>query len=161
MSMLDAADNNQHSYLEIADALTQHGAKPQEDQAELWRRLVFTILISNTDNHLRNHGFLYEAGEGWRLSPVYDVNPTPTQVKPRILSTAITETDTTASLDLAFEVAEYFGVKAKDAKTIAAQVGNAVSGWRLTASGLGLSEREIERMASAFEHADLAQAIRK
>jgi serine/threonine-protein kinase HipA len=110
--MLDAADNNQHSYLEIVDAITQHGARPKEDQVELWRRIVFSILISNTDDHLRNHGFLYEPGEGWRLSPVYDINPTPIQVKPRIFLTAITETDTTASLDLPFEVAEYFGIKA-------------------------------------------------
>lgn len=159
MSMLDAADNSQHSYLEIADALTQHGARPQEDQAELWRRMVFTILISNTDDHLRNHGFLYEHGEGWRLSPVYDVNPTPAQVKPRILSTAITETDTTASLDLAFEVAEYFGIKVKDSRAIAAQVGRAVHDWRNVAISFGISTREIERMASAFEHQDLQKSL--
>jgi serine/threonine-protein kinase HipA len=73
----------------------------------LWRRLVFNILISNTDDHLRNHGFLYQGQEGWRLSPAYDLNPVPTDIKPRILSTAINEEDTTAPLELAFEVGGY------------------------------------------------------
>jgi len=161
MSMLDAADNNQHSYLEIADALTQHGAKLEEDHAELWRRIVLTILISNTDDHLRNHGFLYEPEEGWRLSPAYDLNPTPIQIKPRILSTAITQNDTTASLDLAFEVAEHFGLKPKAAKSIAKEIGEAVSKWRRVAKKLGLTANEIERMASAFEHDDLSAATKK
>jgi serine/threonine-protein kinase HipA len=157
---LDAADNNQHSYLEIADALTQHGARPEEDHAELWRRIVLTILISNTDDHLRNHGFLYEPEEGWRLSPVYDLNPTPIQIKPRILSTAITQADTTASLDLAFEVAEHFGLKPKAAKSIAKEVGAAVSEWRRVAKKLGVTANEIERMNSAFDHDDLSTAIK-
>ncbi len=159
MSMLDATDGNQHSYLEIADALTQHGARPAEDHAELWRRIVLTILISNTDDHLRNHGFLYEPEEGWRLSPVYDLNPTPIQIKPRILSTAITEADATASLNLAFEVAEHFGLKPKAAKAIAREVGKAVSDWRHVAKSVGLTANEIERMASVFEHEDLAEAV--
>jgi serine/threonine-protein kinase HipA len=159
MSMLNAADNEQHSYLEIADALTQYGAEPAKDHAELWRRMVLNILISNTDDHLRNHGFLYEIGQGWRLSPVYDLNPTPIQVKPRILSTAITEADPTASLDLAFEVAGYFGLKPDAARSIAGEVGAAVSGWRKIAKDQGLKAAEIDRMASAFEHDDLKKAI--
>ena len=74
----------------IVDALRQHGATPQADMEALWRRLVFNILISNTDDHLRNHGFLYEGQAGWRLSPAYDLNPAPTDIKSRNLSTAIT-----------------------------------------------------------------------
>ena len=70
-----------------------------------WRRIVFNILISNTDDHLRNHGFLYESARGWRLSPAYDLNPVPVDVKARVLSTAITMDDATASLSLALEVA--------------------------------------------------------
>ena len=112
MSLLNAADNEPHSYMEIADALRQYGAKADEDCAQLWRRIVFSILISNSDDHLRNHGFLYEAAAGWRLSPAYDLNPVPVDIKPRILTTAIDEADGTASLDLAFEVAAHFGVKA-------------------------------------------------
>jgi serine/threonine-protein kinase HipA len=115
MSMIGAGDNEAHSYLELMDALRQYGASPGSDGAELWRRIVFSILISNTDDHLRNHGFLYEGQAGWRLSPVYDVNPVPVEVKERVLTTAISEEDGTASLDLALSVAENFGLKKKEA----------------------------------------------
>ena len=64
--MLGAADNEDHSYLEIVDALRQFGSQPEQDCAQLWRRIVFNILISNTDDHLRNHGFLYDDAGGWR-----------------------------------------------------------------------------------------------
>jgi serine/threonine-protein kinase HipA len=89
MSMLGARDNEEHSYLEIAYAIVQNGASTNKDLAELWRRIVFSIMISNTDDHLRNHGFIYERNHGWRLSPVYDINPTPIEIKPRVLTTAI------------------------------------------------------------------------
>ncbi len=158
MSMLGARDNETRSYLEIVDALRQHGATPKADMEALWRRLVFNILISNTDDHLRNHGFLYAGQEGWRLSPAYDLNPVPTDIKPRILSTAINEDDGTASLVLAMEVAEYFELDGAKARQIAAEVGKAVSKWREEAARQGLSKAEIERMASAFEHDDLRQA---
>jgi serine/threonine-protein kinase HipA len=121
----------------------------------LWRRLVLNILISNTDDHLRNHGFLYEGPEGWRLSPAYDLNPVPTDIKPRILSTAINEDDNTASFSLAMEVAGYFDLDEGKARDIAAQVGKAVSKWRAEAAREGLTKSEIDRMASAFEHEDL------
>jgi serine/threonine-protein kinase HipA len=159
MSLLNAADNEPHSYMEIADALRQYGAKADEDCAQLWRRIVFSILVSNTDDHLRNHGFLYEAA-GWRLSPVYDVNPVPVDIKPRILTTAIDEVDGTASLDLALEVAPHFGVKPDKATTIVREVGSAVARWRETAGAIGLAAGEIDRMASAFEHQDSEQATR-
>jgi len=158
MSMLGASDHDTRSYLEVVDALRQYGAAPREDMEELWRRLVFNILISNTDDHLRNHGFLYENGNGWRLSPAYDLNPVPVDIKPRILSTAITEDDTTASLILALEVAAYFELGAGRAREIAARVGATVSKWRREAAGHGLTKSEIDRMASAFEHTDLAMA---
>jgi len=119
MSMLGAKDRDTRSYLEIVDALRQHGAAAEEDMEQLWRRIVFSILISNTDDHLRNHGFLYAGQSGWRLSPAYDLNPVPVDVKPRILTTAINEDDGTASLDLAMSVAEYFELEKAKAKTIA------------------------------------------
>lgn len=157
MSLLSAADNEPHSYMEIADSLRQYGAKAEEDCAQLWRRIVFSILISNSDDHLRNHGFLYETN-GWRLSPAYDMNPFPVDIKPRILTTAIDEEDGTASLELAFAVAGHFGVKPEKAKLIVREVGAAVASWRETATAIGLSNSELERMASAFEHADAAKA---
>jgi serine/threonine-protein kinase HipA len=160
MSLLNATDNEPHSYMEIADALRQYGAKADEDCAQLWRRVVFSILISNTDDHLRNHGFLCEPAAGWRLSPAYDLNPVPVDIKPRVLTTAIDEADGTASLDLAFEVAPHFGVKPEKAKIIAHEVGTAVARWRETAAVIGLAGKEIERMATAFEHEELQKAIK-
>ncbi len=154
LSMLGARAGETRSYLEIVDALRQHGAAPQADMEALWRRLVFNILISNTDDHLRNHGFLYAGPEGWRLSPAYDLNPTPTDIKPRILSTAIDEEDTRASLSLAFEVAGYFEIDVAKARAVAADVGKAVATWRAEAARHGLKRAEIDRMASAFEHED-------
>jgi serine/threonine-protein kinase HipA len=161
MSMLGAKDRETRSYLEIVDALRQHGAAAKEDMEQLWRRIVFSILISNTDDHLRNHGFLYAGQAGWRLSPAYDLNPVPVDVKPRILTTAINEDDGTASLDLAMSVAEYFELEQHKAKAIAAQVGKAVSIWRDVAAKHGIGKGEIDRMASAFEHDDLKTALAK
>lgn len=159
MSMLGSKDNETRSYLEIVDALRQHGAAPKADMEALWRRLMFNVLISNTDDHLRNHGFLYAGQEGWRLSPAYDMNPVPTDIKPRILSTAINEDDNTASLALTLEVAEYFDLDDAKARAIAKQVVKAVSKWRDEAARHGLTKAEIDRMASAFEHDDLKAAV--
>jgi serine/threonine-protein kinase HipA len=158
MSMLDAKDNETRSYMEVADVLRQHGAAAREDRRELWRRIVFSILISNMDDHLRNHGFLWIGPAGWRLSQAYDLNPVPADVKPRVLATAIDLEDGTASMSLAFSVAEYFDLGPKDARRIAAEVGKAVATWRKVAGKLALSPREIDRMASAFEHEDLKAA---
>ena len=158
MSMLGARDNEQHSYLDMAYALAQYGGHPQDDMAELWRRLVFTILISNTDDHLRNHGFLYERHQGWRLSPVYDVNPTPIESKPRILSTLIDYESDVASIDTAFSVISEFRLSREQSDQITHEVATAVSNWRNVADQLGLSKREIDNMASAFEHEDLEKA---
>jgi serine/threonine-protein kinase HipA len=159
MSMIGAGDNEDHSYIELVDTLRQYGASPTSDSAELWRRIIFSILISNTDDHLRNHGFLYAGQKGWRLSPVYDVNPVPVEVKERVLTTAISETDGTASVNLALSVAENFGLSESEANTIVAEVGAGVVNWRDIASHTGISKNEINRMASAFEHADLEQAL--
>ena len=159
MSMLDAQDQETRSYLEFVDALRQHGASPKEDMYALWRRIVFSIMISNTDDHLRNHGFLYAGPAGWRLSPAYDLNPVPTDIKPRILTTAIDLSDGTASLKLALEVAAYFELGRDQARIIAAEVGRATATWRREAKKLGISAAEIERMASSFEHEDLKQAL--
>ena len=118
MSMLGAADNEDHSYLEIVDALRQFGSQPERDCAQLWWRIVFNILISNTDDHLRNHGFLFDGAGGWCLSPAYDMNPTPLDVKAGILSLAIDEADDTASLDVALGMARQCGLKQPAAKEI-------------------------------------------
>jgi serine/threonine-protein kinase HipA len=159
MSMLDARDNEGRSYLEFVDVLRRHGAAPKDDAHALWRRIVFSILISNTDDHLRNHGFLWTGPAGWRLSPAYDLNPVPVDIKPRVLTTAIDLEDSTASLKLALEVAGYFELTSAEAKRISGDVGKAVATWRKVAAKLGLSAAEIDRMASAFEHEDLRSAL--
>ncbi len=160
MSMLDARDNEARSYLEFVDALRQYGAAPKRDMRALWRPIVFSILISNTDDHLRNHGFLWAGPAGWRLSPAYDLNPVPTDIKPRVLTTTIDLDDGAASLRLAYDVAGYFELRKDEARAIAQEVGKAVSLWRKEAASLGLSKREVDRMASAFEHDDLKMAVK-
>ena len=151
MSMIGASDHEQHSYLEIADAIRQCGAAPIEDLAQLWRRIVFNVMIANTDDHLRNHAFLYEGNRGWRLSPAYDMNPTPLEFKPRVLTTLIDTQDGTASLDLAMSVCRYFNLTVSKAREIIAEVGAAVGQWRVVAGNVGLRKAEIDQMASAFE----------
>ena len=159
MSMLGVSDNESRSYLEFVDALRRYGASPRQDMHALWRRIVFNILISNTDDHLRNHAFLYAGPDGWRLAPAYDLNPVPTDIKPRILTTAIDLDDGSASLDLAMSVMGYFELDEGEAKTIAGEVGQAVATWREEAARMGLTQAEIGRMASAFEHEDLREAL--
>lgn len=160
MSILNAKDNEMHSYLEIADAIRQISNSPQEDLQALWQRIVFNVLISNVDDHLRNHAFLYSHVLGWHLSPAYDLNPTPTDVKPRILSTAIDLIDPTASLDIASDVAPYFGLNASQAKKIIKKVGTATASWHKEAEKLKIKKQEIDRMASAFEHADFQKSMK-
>jgi serine/threonine-protein kinase HipA len=159
MSMLGAEDNEFRSYLEIVDAIRRYGAEPNADMRGLWRRVVFNVLASNTDDHLRNHGFLYVRGRGWRLSPAYDLNPVPVELRQRVLSVAITLDDPTAALSLALEVADYFGLSLAEARRIAGEVGFAVSHWREEAARVGVKRAEIERMSSAFEHDDLRQSL--
>lgn len=164
-SMLDARDNETRSYMELADVLRRHGAAPKRDLQNLWRRVAFNILISNTDDHLRNHGFLWPGPEGWRLSPAYDLNPVPPAIRPRILSTAINMDDATASMHLAFEVAGYFELGPAQAREAAAEVARATATWRKTAAKFGLSTAETAAMAPAFEHEDLrlarSQSVRR
>jgi serine/threonine-protein kinase HipA len=102
---------------------------------------------------------LYQSQDGWRLSPAYDLNPVPTDIKPRVLTTNIDLDDGTASLALALEVAEYFELDRDRASQIVRQVGSAVSGWRQEASRLGIPKASINRMASCFEHEDLKIAV--
>ncbi|NGX61648.1 MAG: hypothetical protein K940chlam9_01137 [Chlamydiae bacterium] len=160
MSALGARDDEMHSYLEIADAIRRMSSSPKEDLEALWRRMIFTVLISNVDDHLRNHAFLYTGIAGWRLSPAYDLNPTPTDIKPRVLSTAIDLVDPTASIDLALDVAEYFDLSPQKAKSILREVGRTTALWRVEAAKLKIKKQAIDRMASAFEHEDLKKSLK-
>ncbi len=163
MSMLDASDGKQEelaSYLDIAEALMEFGASTSEDLKELWRRIVLNVLISNVDDHLRNHAFLYDGKDGWRLSPIYDLEPTPAEVKSRFLRTSINGRDKTASLELAFEVAEYFDFGPAEARKEAKKIADAVKYWDQDAARVGVPQNEINRMRSAFEHEDIKLALK-
>jgi serine/threonine-protein kinase HipA len=156
--MLAAKDGERRSYLEIATALRRHGADTRRDLRELWRRIVFTVLVSNVDDHLRNHAFLYTGPEGWELSPAYDLNPTPIDIKSRVLSTSITADDDTASLELALSVARHFDLDLPAARAIAHEVGTVVGAWRAIGRRVGLKSAQLDRMESAFDHEDLRAA---
>ena len=149
MTMLQSTDGQQGSYLEIAEAIETQSSHATADLHELWRRLVFSILISNTDDHLRNHGFLHVAGGAWRLSPAFDLNPNP-EPGPKHLSTAIDLGDDTASISLALSVADYFRLGAEQASDAVAQVQKAVSQWVPVARTYGLSSQEVAAMSWAF-----------
>ena len=158
LSMMGLNDGERGSYPEIVDVLAQHGARASFDVRELYRRMTFNVLVSNVDDHLRNHGFLWMGQGGWSLSPVYDLNPTPVDVRPRILTTNIDLDEGTCDLDLVLSVAEYFALSTPEATRIIKEVAAAVATWRDVAASLDIGAGEIRRMESAFEHDDLRRA---
>lgn len=138
------------SYLELAEVLIREGSQTNTDLKELWSRIVFNILVSNTDDHLRNHGFIMVPGRGWRLSEAYDINPAPWSDG---LKLNITESDNALDLELAREVAGYFRLSLAEADEIIEKFIGIVSQWRTIANRLELPLREQERMAEAFKGA--------
>lgn len=158
MSLTDSIDGEPGSYPEIVDEIARHGAQAKVDSAALYRRMAFNVLVSNVDDHLRNHGFLRLGRNGWSLSPIYDLNPTPIDVKARILTTRIDLEDATCSLDLVLGASPYFGLSLPATRDIVREVARAVGNWRQVARETGAPPREIDRMASAFEHEDLKRA---
>lgn len=159
MAMMSAKDGEQGSYPEIVDSLVQHGAQAKTDARALYRRVVFNVLISNVDDHLRNHGFLWLGKNGWSLSPAYDLNPVPADLKARVLTTNISLDEATCSLDLLEAAAEYFSLSLTQARMIIKEVALVTSRWRDIAKEVGARSAEIQRMASAFEHDELKRAI--
>jgi serine/threonine-protein kinase HipA len=135
------------SYLEIAEIISSQGASPNEDLIELWSRIVFNVMVSNTDDHLRNHGFLLVPGAGWRLSDAYDMNPVPGSSG---LSLNIDETDNALDIDLVRSVAPYFRIKDPQARDIIARIAEAVATWTQAAEALGIPKRERSEMHDAF-----------
>jgi len=154
MSMLGAMDGQPRSYLEIAESLSEYGADPKRDLPELWRRMVFNILVSNVDDHLRNHGFLHAGTEGWRLAPAFDLEITPVDMKnPANHQTSIMPgTPGDASAEKALQAAPDFLLNLKEARTVLQEVSSVMEGWRQAARNAGLSRQEMDRMASAFDN---------
>lgn len=147
MTMLGYQDGEDAaSYLELVEFISRNGATVEHDLEELWRRIVFSICIKNTDDHLRNHGFLLTT-EGWQLSPAFDINP---NEYGRELSLNISDSDNSLSLDLALSVAGYFRITETKAIQIVKKVSAAVSNWKKTASKYKIPKAEQERMSVAF-----------
>ena len=137
------------SYLELAEFLIQNGARVIEDLEELWRRIVFSICVSNTDDHLRNHGFIL-TDNGWILSPAYDINPIETGSG---LSLNISEDDNSLDLEVALEVAKYFRLNNKKANEIIKQIKESVQHWKEFSNEYGISKTEQDIMSTAFSKA--------
>jgi serine/threonine-protein kinase HipA len=141
-----AADGT--SYLDIVSFIKSNGAQPKKDLVELWKRIVFSMAVSNTDGHLRNHGFILTKN-GWCLSPMYDVNPIPEGYE---LSLCVNEDDPTISIELAVDTASYFDISKKDAETMAKEIVLTVrNNWEKAAEKCGFSRAAMERMRPAFD----------
>lgn len=154
MTLLWHVDGEDHgegvSYLELVEFIITQGANVNEDLEQLWRRIVFSICVANTDDHLRNHGFILTNG-GWILSPAYDINPVETGTG---LKLNISEDDNALDLDLALEVCSYFRLKEDRANEIIEEVKSAVRNWRNVATKYGISNAEQELKSMAFSRAE-------
>ena len=151
MTMLGYTDGQDHadgaSYLELVEFIQSYGANVDQDLEQLWRRIVFSICVTNTDDHLRNHGFLL-TNDGWVLSPAYDINPVETG---NGLKLNISDEDNSLDLNLAMEVSEFFRLTEERATEIIEEVLNAVRNWNQVAIKYGISRVEQELKALAFK----------
>lgn len=150
MTLLGHSDGTDYqdgvSYLHLAEFIMRNGANVEHDLEQLWRRIVFNICVSNTDDHLRNHGFLLTS-HGWTLSPAYDINPIEMGTG---LKLNISENDNALDVDLALEVAVFFRVKPQKAKQITEGIKKVVASWKTVATHYKIGRNEQERMSSAF-----------
>lgn len=152
MTMLGKQDGDHDaSYLDIVDFIKAYGTNVKADLLELWKRIVFSMAISNTDDHLRNHGFILVNG-GWQLSPLYDVNPVPYGTD---LALCVDESDSSISIDLAIETAKYYEIDEDTAKNVSCKILTTIkNNWEALASKYGLSRGEIENMRPAFRESE-------
>jgi serine/threonine-protein kinase HipA len=159
-AMLEEEGGSERSYTEIADILRKHGASSKLDIEQLWRRIVFNILITNVDDHLANHGFLMTSPGHWKLSPAFDLNPFPG--RNRTLKLWISEeSGPDAVLESAVKAAPYFGISdTTRAKEIVGDVVSAVSKWRTVAAGpdIRMTRAEADHLEEAFEHEEMRAA---
>lgn len=165
MTLLERNENSKDgaSYLEIADTITRYSSQPKMDKFELFKRMLFNSMTGNTDDHLRNHGFLREQN-GWRLSPAYDLNPTQELFERRNHALSFDGDRTKPSLDTCLELSEFFGLTKKETEIAVAKIAASVSNWQNVARQNGLSGDEIKRMECSFEHQDterLKQSVKK
>lgn len=160
-SMLQAERPSQRAYTEVVDVLMRKGAEPKRDARQLWRRLVFNLLITNTDDHLRNLGFLYAAKDQWRLAPAFDLNPMPGKL--RESKTWLNEDagpiETVTQL---LDACGYFLLTRQEALRVLGDVASAVTRWRKVgaASDVGLSKTELKAFEDAFDHDQMREALK-
>ena len=158
-SLLQASREQERSYTEIADAIRSYGHAPIDDVRQLWRRMLFNLLITNVDDHLQNHGFLHVAHGQWRLAPAFDLNPFPD--KERESKTWLSEQDGPIT-DVAMLLARaaYFGLDKTQALAVLGEVVAAVRQWRQLAQApeVGLQAHELDDFAPAFEHPQMDEA---
>jgi serine/threonine-protein kinase HipA len=151
-TMLDCSRADAGTYVDIADAIRKHGNDPKRDLKNLFRRIAFTILVSNVDDHLKNHGFLYSGNGKWRLAPIFDVNPSPERI--RRLKTAIADReDASASVELLMEAAFYMEIREDEAARVIAELAKTIeNNWEKMAREGGMTRDEIEDFRPAFQH---------
>jgi serine/threonine-protein kinase HipA len=159
MAMIGARHGERGIYPELVDALAEHGAQGKTDAKALYRRVVFNVLISNVDDRLRNHGVLWLGRAGWSLSPAYDLNPVPSDLKKRVLTTNIDLDEGICSIDLLEAASAYYALTLVQARGIIKEVALVTAFWRDVAREVGARSAEISRMGSAFEHTELQQAL--
>jgi len=157
---LDWTSDEGAFYTDIADVIRQISSKPIDDLHELWRRIIFTILVSNKDDHLKNHGFIYAGGDRWRLSPAFDINPSPS--RHRVLETGIIRDGSfDASLDIALEACVFFELSSTDARQQAASMARTIAGtWLDALRREGVTPEDIRNYRDAFEHVEAERARR-
>ncbi|MCX6924243.1 MAG: HipA domain-containing protein, partial [Verrucomicrobia bacterium] len=159
-SLLGLGPDDPGAYTRLADGIRQFGHDVAGDLRELWRRLVFSLLVSNYDDHLRNHGFLMLQPGSWALSPAYDLNPVPEIDRARVSKTPISEALEDSTIAGALNVAARFGLKSATAKAILHEVFTAVADWRRAGRRLRLKSATLDAYASAFEHGLMQEARR-
>lgn len=158
-SMLQASRNEERSYVEIADAIRAHGMNPVEDLQQLWRRMMFNLLITNVDDHLHNLGFLHVTNGLWRLAPAFDINPFPDKTNES--KTWLSEEDgPIAAVPTLMARASYFALPAQAALTVLGEIVRAVIDWKAvaTSNAVGLKAKEASQFTPAFEHEQMTFA---
>jgi serine/threonine-protein kinase HipA len=156
-TLMSAEPTEALTYVDMVDTIRLYGADPQTDIIELWRRIAYSILITNVDDHLHNHGFLHVERGQWRLSPAFDVNPFPERA--RELKTWISQdTGPVASIDALLSVIGHFRIPDAMARAVLRQVEHAVAQWRTLGGTLGMTARELDAFTDAFEHSERAIA---
>ncbi len=159
-TFLDSPSATGRTYVELADALRQHGEQPRVEMRKLFDRIAFTILVSNVDDHLKNHGFVYAKNDKWKLSPAFDINPAPERFKE--LKTAIADpAEPDASLSLLLDHAFYFEIdKDRAVETVANMAKTVSEKWQGLAKQAGMNKREIGEYTPAFEHKEMRFALK-